>query len=100
MLDSRIHYYLLLIALRSDRLRHVYMVLSEIITLLIYAISIVFLPEYFGMSIPVGLIFAGYKLTKSIKFTPLSLISLLLFCRSWFRNHHTVRMESWVNRSS
>lgn len=28
--------------------RHVYMVLSEVITVIIYAISIVFLPEYFG----------------------------------------------------
>ncbi len=29
-------------------IRHVYMVLSEIVTLMIYAVSIVFLPEYFG----------------------------------------------------
>ena len=30
------------------RNRHVYMVVSEIATVIIYAISIVFLPEYFG----------------------------------------------------
>ena len=30
-------------------LRHVYMVIAEIVTLLLYAGSIVFLPEYFGM---------------------------------------------------
>ena len=30
------------------RRRHVYMVISEIATLLIYTISMVFLPEYFG----------------------------------------------------
>lgn len=29
-------------------LRHVYMVIAEIVTLILYAISIVFLPEYFG----------------------------------------------------
>ena len=29
-------------------LRHVYMVIAEIATLLLYAVSIVFLPEYFG----------------------------------------------------
>ena len=28
--------------------RHIYMVIAEIVTLLLYAISIVFLPEYFG----------------------------------------------------
>lgn len=28
--------------------RHVYMVLSEIVTLFIYAVSMTFLPEYFG----------------------------------------------------
>jgi phospholipid-translocating ATPase len=30
-------------------LRHVYMVIAEIVTLLLYAVSIIFLPEYFGM---------------------------------------------------
>lgn len=29
-------------------IRHLYMVISEVVTLLFYAISIVFLPEYFG----------------------------------------------------
>jgi hypothetical protein len=28
--------------------RHIYMVIAEIVTLLLYAVSIVFLPEYFG----------------------------------------------------
>jgi len=28
--------------------RHVYMVIAEIVTLLLYAVSVVFLPEYFG----------------------------------------------------
>lgn len=28
--------------------RHIYMVISEIVTLLLYVISIAFLPEYFG----------------------------------------------------
>jgi len=31
--------------------RHVYMVIAEIVTLLLYAVSIVFLPEYFGESL-------------------------------------------------
>lgn len=31
--------------------RHAYMILAEIVTLIIYAISIVFLPEYFGAQI-------------------------------------------------
>ena len=30
--------------------RHVYMIISEIVTLLFYVISIAFLPEYFGTS--------------------------------------------------
>ena len=29
-------------------LRHLYMVISEVVTLFLYAISIAFLPEYFG----------------------------------------------------
>ena len=29
-------------------LRHVYMVISEIVTFFIYGLSLVFLPEYFG----------------------------------------------------
>ena len=29
-------------------LRHVYMIISEVATLLFYAVSMVFLPEYFG----------------------------------------------------
>ena len=29
-------------------IRHVYMVISEIVTFFIYALSFVFLPEYFG----------------------------------------------------
>jgi hypothetical protein len=29
--------------------RHIYMVISEIVTLLIYLASMAFLPEYFGM---------------------------------------------------
>jgi phospholipid-translocating ATPase len=28
--------------------RHVYMIVSEVVTLLFYAVSMVFLPEYFG----------------------------------------------------
>jgi phospholipid-translocating ATPase len=30
--------------------RHVYMIISEVVTLAIYALSMVFLPEYFGAS--------------------------------------------------
>lgn len=30
--------------------RHIYMVVSEILTLLIYAVSMAFLPEFFGES--------------------------------------------------
>ncbi len=30
--------------------RHVYMIISEIVTLVIYVVSIMFLPEYFGES--------------------------------------------------
>lgn len=33
----------------SPPLRHLYMVISEVVTLFLYAISIAFLPEYFGM---------------------------------------------------
>lgn len=36
--------------IECQSVRHIYMVLSEIITLLIYVVSIVFLPEYFGES--------------------------------------------------
>jgi phospholipid-translocating ATPase len=32
--------------------RHVYMIISEVVTLGIYALSMVFLPEYFGASRP------------------------------------------------
>lgn len=32
--------------------RHVYMIISEVVTLGIYAFSMVFLPEYFGASEP------------------------------------------------
>ena len=39
-----------LLSILADEMtnRHVYMVVSEIATVIIYAISIVFLPEYFG----------------------------------------------------
>jgi phospholipid-translocating ATPase len=36
-------------ALLSDIFRHIYMVISEIVTLLLYLASMAFLPEYFGM---------------------------------------------------
>ncbi len=37
-------------------LRHLYMVISEVVTLLLYAISMTFLPEYFGArSFPLSL---------------------------------------------
>ena len=31
--------------------RHIYMIVSEVVTLFFYIISIAFLPEYFGMDI-------------------------------------------------
>src|ERR1700761_4466816 len=40
---------------RSFSFRHVYMVISEIVTLFFYVISIAFLPEYFGAGVSVDI---------------------------------------------
>lgn len=37
------------------------MVISEVVTLFFYVISIAFLPEYFGMSLPLASVRALYR---------------------------------------
>ncbi|PAV15674.1 aminophospholipid-transporting P-type ATPase [Pyrrhoderma noxium] len=57
---------------------HVYMVLSEIITLLIYAISIVFLPEYFDLGFVTTIRFAWkVGLIVAVSAFPLYLYKLI-----------------------
>jgi len=59
--------------------RHIYMVVSEIVTLLFYIISIAFLPEYFGA-------FSGNRLTNkppsSSVLTDLSFVVTVNSCGS------------------
>ena len=65
--------------LTFTRHRHVYMVVSEIVTFFLYAISLTFLPEYFG----------EYQLL--LCFIVVCLNDFL--CRSHIRAFCTVRME-------
>lgn len=59
------------------------MVIAEIVTLLFYAVSMAFLPEYFGTSSPFS-----YELVPKQSF------------RSFIRHLTTVRLESCCHRRS
>jgi hypothetical protein len=67
----------------EQRERHIYMVISEVVTLFFYVISIAFLPEYFGACshchLPDG---------------------LLMLCRPRFCRVHSFCMESSCDRRS
>ena len=54
--------------------RHVYMIISEVVTLGIYALSMVFLPEYFGAS-------------DTTLRPPSALTTLAIFCCCFFCCH-------------
>ncbi|KAI0316941.1 aminophospholipid-transporting P-type ATPase [Amylostereum chailletii] len=57
---------------------HVYMVISEVVTLLIYAISMVFLPEYFDLSFVVSVRFVWkVAVIVAISALPLYIIKLI-----------------------
>jgi phospholipid-translocating ATPase len=45
--------------------RHVYMIISEVVTLGIYAFSMIFLPEYFGACLLPSLPFVSPRFTRS-----------------------------------
>lgn len=50
----------LLISIPTDlEGRHIYMVIAEIVTLFLYVISMAFLPEYFGASFLLAIVFGA-----------------------------------------
>ena len=80
--------------------RHLYMLISEIVTFFLYAISMLFLPEYFGKSVPLCS-FVPVSLWRTTSITIASLLQIadlslspMTPCRSYVRPLRAVRLES------